>query len=513
MVKWRPSRGRYISRVVQAAKKINPQEAEQTGKKLVDASKNVNRGKRTRIGAAPVEPQVEQVFVPKTVTIQEPTGFKPYYIGGPNPNPVLSADQNQARLDQINRSITDLGQHLKRMEDVYGIKTPAAHKAAMYRAVRTNPQATMAPPEGPFKLPYRTWYRTGEPVITDVDGKPIMTAEQSPIMVEGETMKDWYDAVGEGVLPQGPNASWRKLEIPFQQATQSFDIAGQQGVIGQPAYSLTMRKLGEGLEGLASKYLGTEPLQVKQIQIRKPYITPNTSVTINPEYLAHQAAVKDMNDSGIKVDSRLENWFIPNDKFSNDWGIESNIDNYGVYSYPTQHYSTRGLTTRGRMYGEDLESGLGDLQIHGYAEPKIIQTEQYDVFRDPRITYRDIQMKLIEAQKAHNKSDVDYYTRYLNRIENAMRDVSNKYNVPLNWFKQGGVLSAKSGIHIKKANRGKFTDYCGGKVTSACIAKGKASSNPTIRKRATFAANARKWKHQNGGKIIPFWVHDILGGE
>lgn len=70
-------------------------------------------------------------------------------------------------------------------------------------------------------------------------------------------------------------------------------------------------------------------------------------------------------------------------------------------------------------------------------------------------------------------------------------------------LKKGGVVSAKSGIHIKKANRGKFTDYCGGKVTSECIARGKASSNPAIRKRATFAANARKWKHKNGG-TIPF---------
>lgn len=69
--------------------------------------------------------------------------------------------------------------------------------------------------------------------------------------------------------------------------------------------------------------------------------------------------------------------------------------------------------------------------------------------------------------------------------------------------KAGGVLSAKSGIHIKKENRGKFTDYCGGKVTSECIARGKNSSNPAIRKRATFAANARKWKHENGGVIIP----------
>lgn len=49
------------------------------------------------------------------------------------------------------------------------------------------------------------------------------------------------------------------------------------------------------------------------------------------------------------------------------------------------------------------------------------------------------------------------------------------------------------GIHIKKKNRGKFTDYCGGKVTEACIRKGKNSSNPTTRKRATFAQNARNW--------------------
>ena len=62
-------------------------------------------------------------------------------------------------------------------------------------------------------------------------------------------------------------------------------------------------------------------------------------------------------------------------------------------------------------------------------------------------------------------------------------------------FKSGGT------IHIKKKNRGKFTDYCGGKVTEECIRKGKNSSNPTTRKRANFAANARKWKHQDGGII------------
>lgn len=63
----------------------------------------------------------------------------------------------------------------------------------------------------------------------------------------------------------------------------------------------------------------------------------------------------------------------------------------------------------------------------------------------------------------------------------------------LNTFAEGG------GIHIKKKNRGKFTEYCGGKVTSECIARGKRSNSPTIRKRATFAQNARGWNHAFGG--------------
>lgn len=60
-----------------------------------------------------------------------------------------------------------------------------------------------------------------------------------------------------------------------------------------------------------------------------------------------------------------------------------------------------------------------------------------------------------------------------------------------------------SGIHIKKKNRGKFTEYCGGEVTQECINKAKKSKNPTLRKRATFAQNSRSWskKHFLGGVI------------
>ena len=62
---------------------------------------------------------------------------------------------------------------------------------------------------------------------------------------------------------------------------------------------------------------------------------------------------------------------------------------------------------------------------------------------------------------------------------------------------------AGKGIHIKKKNRGKFREYCGGEVTNECIQKAKKSKNPTLRKRATFAANSRSWSHKRlfGGVI------------
>lgn len=75
-------------------------------------------------------------------------------------------------------------------------------------------------------------------------------------------------------------------------------------------------------------------------------------------------------------------------------------------------------------------------------------------------------------------------------------DEANDRRAASNYFNSGGK------IHIKKKNRGKFTSYCGGKVTSECIARGKRSSNPTIRKRAVFAQNARKFKHADGGPLL-----------
>lgn len=77
--------------------------------------------------------------------------------------------------------------------------------------------------------------------------------------------------------------------------------------------------------------------------------------------------------------------------------------------------------------------------------------------------------------------------------DNNLQDSQYYYPTTLDAIQ---IFKRGSKIRIKKQNRGKFTEYCGGKVTQECINKGKNSPDPKIRKRATFAANARKWsKH------------------
>lgn len=107
--------------------------------------------------------------------------------------------------------------------------------------------------------------------------------------------------------------------------------------------------------------------------------------------------------------------------------------------------------------------------------------------------------------------------RYLSSVRNSVDNIRTNEMLNANYAAYGGPLTmrytgtmspfgntfANGGtIHIKPENKGKFTEYCGGKVTSECIAKGKRSDDPAVRKRATFAANARKWKHAFGGNLL-----------
>ena len=102
-----------------------------------------------------------------------------------------------------------------------------------------------------------------------------------------------------------------------------------------------------------------------------------------------------------------------------------------------------------------------------------------------------------------DKKQLEKWNSHLIPYINNIRDYLETGVKPEHVIEPAIVTAYKKGgsIYIKKKNRGKFTDYCGGKVTQECITRGKKSSDPKIRKRATFAANARRWKHLFGGTI------------
>lgn len=74
---------------------------------------------------------------------------------------------------------------------------------------------------------------------------------------------------------------------------------------------------------------------------------------------------------------------------------------------------------------------------------------------------------------------------------------------------------AKSGIHIKEENRGKFTASAKAAGESVQEHANSVLNNPSAtklqKKRAQFAKNAASWKHEKGSKIHkPFGHKSIL---
>ena len=113
----------------------------------------------------------------------------------------------------------------------------------------------------------------------------------------------------------------------------------------------------------------------------------------------------------------------------------------------------------------------------------------------PLITVGEVPNRSVLSYDAEKMGadGIIYNNVYDNGYDNNQVILSHKLHVPSN--KKG------SKIHIKKKNRGKFTEYCGGEVTDKCIQKAKKSGNSKLVKRAVFAQNARKWKHKEGGEI------------
>ena len=227
----------------------------------------------------------------------------------------------------------------------------------------------------------------------------------------------------------------------------------------EPARQQLDEGIQEGLPGAVER--------IPRLAAWSKYLnTPIDGVDVNnyiglSQYKPTQASYPNTTYYTYKPTGDLNKWqaFRIN---AGEFTIGQGKDNKGTYF---SLYDTWDINPFGKgNKGKDMSFGIG--------RPYEVYDRVY--LSDDPDTYSDIQ---------------DYYFQLINEQDKKLGD---NVLVP---YKKGGT------IKIKKKNRGKFTDYCGGKVTEECIRKGKNSSNPTTRKRANFAANARKWKHEEGGKI------------
>ena len=187
---------------------------------------------------------------------------------------------------------------------------------------------------------------------------------------------------------------------------------------------------------------------------------------------------------------------------------------YGTFIHEFSHWADPGLFPEAIEYNRSLTEGnlnskaspyfRSDTEIRARAMDGIVTYEKNkDKYRDLD-DFLDKEKDVKGLRELRNTfKDEKSFRNYMHHfvLNNTPKfDSNNVY-----YAKFGNkLLKNGSGIHIKKKNRGSFTRWCGGNVTEECIRRGKASSNPKIRKKATFADNARHFKHKDGGVLYIF---------
>jgi hypothetical protein len=131
-------------------------------------------------------------------------------------------------------------------------------------------------------------------------------------------------------------------------------------------------------------------------------------------------------------------------------------------------------------------------------------------FSKDQLTTQDSGNQDVLGEKKNNflnsiKQNVDNYN-FDEGPADAL-EIVNSLSKDIPEFKTGGVKNwiqkARKGMK-RKGTVGKFTEYCGGKVTADCIERGLNSPDPKVRKRAGFAKAMRTVASQNkwGGAVM-----------
>ena len=278
-----------------------------------------------------------------------------------------------------------------------------------------------------------------------------------------------------------------------------------------------------GVEMSAS---GVQPVSETGLTIREAQ--PFTFVN-SPANPAEQAAALDFQKAtGIQVPTKLSTGRPAN---SDEYMYPKEVlERIKTQNTPKPVQVNKGTTSQrqtAKVKAEDKEAGInrrtsdqfkegaayatGDarrVHLPGRTYSKMDNRQLQEILNNrhnyPASVQRRINGIMLRQKRMEEKGSPD--KEALNKVRRELREylrtVRDQYGI------MSGPTRYKSGnkIHIKEKNKGKFTQYCGGTVTDSCIRRAKASGNPTLVKRATFAANVRKWKHQNGGNIDLYQV-------
>lgn len=175
-----------------------------------------------------------------------------------------------------------------------------------------------------------------------------------------------------------------------------------------------------------------------------------------------------------------------------DKDILDMLDNTNAYG---QDYAKaiRGMKERQSRYAQSIKTCQEHIKYlqQELKKPNISKEEAADTS-----ALLKFQENLLRSNTEGMAKSEKNYTNAMNKL----RELLTKYPMFTGAAAVGagyGVTKHKNGgkmkIHIKKKNRGKFTSYCGGKVTQSCIDRAKASGNAKLVKRAIFAENSRHW--------------------
>ena len=255
--------------------------------------------------------------------------------------------------------------------------------------------------------------------------------------------------------------------------------------VGLAQAGLTSGNAGLALTGGIVKGIGSlfnAAFGIKENKKNTNFIKQNTQKASSMgNVLASAASNEDLQN--VAGNMRSSSGFKWDDLYSNGWftskgtRLGNNLINKEKNALAIQ---THGLTTGARNVDYNLDSNI---------------MRNFGAFGGP------LDMLGTNSMGAIGYGFIsDYLNNKRQQIEADSAMTNTFAGVPSTMFASGGK------IHIKKKNRGKFTETM--KRTGKSAEELSRSKNPLTRKRAIFALNSRKWHHADGGPLNTLYQED-----